>query len=407
MFFYLILILGMFSFFRIIFGLILSNVHQIKEQGEFVFNNDSLKPKVSVVIPAYNEEKFAGRCIESVINNDYSDFEVIVVNDGSTDNTQQIIENKSNLDKRIIPVYQKNSGKATAINNGVKNYCNGSIVMVLDSDSYIERDSISKMVKYFRNRSVVAMASNVKISSYNNILEYVQYIEYLLGHKLKGSEDQLGLQYIIGGVGSCFRKDFMLKAGLYDTDTITEDIDFTLKMIDYFGNNNYKFSFASDVIAYTEPVRTLNDLIKQRYRWKFGRFKSLVKYRNLFFNVNAKYHKMLTFWKLPKVIFEEFFMLIDPIITFAVVFLSVRYLSLATISSIIILFSIYLISSVFSSDANYIKHKLLVIVTCPFAYLFLEVINIVDYISLLLCIKNFKEILFNINKQSSWNHVER
>ena len=81
----------------------------------------------------------------------------------------------------------------------------------------------------------------------------------------------------------------MLEVGGYDTDSITEDIDFTMKMIDHFGNSNRQFGYADDVIAYTPPVSRFSQLLKQRYRWKQGRFKALFKHRRVIFNRDAKY----------------------------------------------------------------------------------------------------------------------
>lgn len=404
---YLIIILSLFAFFRIVFALFLSNIQQIKNMKVTKQTTLDYNPKISVIIPAYNEEKFIRRTVMSALNNDYNNKEIIVINDGSNDQTLNILKNIKNYYNNLILIDQKNSGKSVAINNGVQNYSNGELITVLDADSSIEKDFLSKMVRYFSNNNVVAMAANVKINHYNNILEYIQFIEYMLGHRLKGSEQELGLEYIIGGIGSTFRKSAMEKVNFYDTDTITEDIDFTLKLICKLGNKNNIFGFADNTIAYTEPVKSFGNLIKQRYRWKYGRLKALVKYKKLFFNKDNKYYKTLTFWKLPKILFEESYMLIDPFITIFIMYSIINVFSFYSFLSIIFLFSIYIYSSLLSEKFQSRKDKIIVLFSSPFVYIFLQVINIVDYISLLLCIKNSKSILDKSNKNSKWNHVDR
>ena len=94
---------------------------------------------------------------------------------------------------------------------------------------------------------------------------------------------------------------FIEEIGYYDTDTITEDIDLTMKLLNHFGNTKYHFGYAEDVIAYTPPVHYFNQLLKQRYRWKYGRFKALFKYRQMIFSKDTKKY---TDYRLGSLIFQ-------------------------------------------------------------------------------------------------------
>lgn len=249
-------------------------------------------------------------------------------------------------------------------------------------------------------------AADDRITRPHNLLEYVQKVEYLLGYRLKGSEELLGIEYIIGGIGSTFRKSAMLEVGGYDTDSITEDIDFTMKMIDHFGNSNRQFGYADDVIAYTPPVSRFSQLLKQRYRWKQGRFKALFKHRRVIFNRDAKYTFSLAYWKLPKVFFEEFLMLIDPLLLLWIIGIIHHFADFSTIFAIFGLYYLFAMATFIPEELKFWERIRLMMVA-PLAYLILYVINIVDWISLMRCLFNMKRIANNEDKTAKWQHVDR
>src|SRR5699024_9452848 len=118
------------------------------------------------------------------------------------------------------------------------------------------------MVKHFQSTNVVAVAANVRIKRALNLIELVQYIKYLVGYQLKSSEQVLNLEYIIGGIGSTFRRTIMEAVNLYDTDTVTEDIDLTMKLLRKFGNTSYKFCYAFDCVVSTPAVHNFRQLIR-------------------------------------------------------------------------------------------------------------------------------------------------
>lgn len=434
----IIIILGLFAASRILVGLLLSNIKQIKQidkerhyegkqdspidvllgllgihrhYAKHSYNNKPKNmPTFSVVIPAYNEEKTIYDCVYSVINQTYQKRQVIVVDDGSNDQTSQILDEiKSHYkeDNQIIIVHKANGGKSTAINEGVKKFATGELVTVLDADSTLSPNALAKMSSYFTDPHVLAIASNVRINKPHKFIEYVQQMEYLLGYRLKGSEEILGLEYIIGGIGSTFRKWAMEEVGYYDTDTVTEDIDFTMKLLQYFGNKKWTFGYANDVIAYTPAVHYFNQLLKQRYRWKYGRFKALFKYKGLLFNKDLKkYSFTLTWWKLPKVFFEEFMMFVDPLMLIWMFYLMAQYYDMTTVITLFILYFLFGLFALFPEDLPK-KQKFKLTILSPFTIALLYVINLVDYISLLRCLKNMPKIIHNTDKTSGWTHVER
>ena len=179
-------IIGLYASIRVIIGLILSILHQAKSTHRSTTRID-YNPLLTVVIPAYNEEKTIRNCILSVMKQTYSNIQLVVVNDGSKDRTGKILRELSSTgDKRFLSktfkvVFQKNSGKSNAINNAIKNYAKGELVMILDADSMLEKDTIQNMVAHFSNHNVIAMSNNVRIRHSRRMIEFVQQIEYLLG----------------------------------------------------------------------------------------------------------------------------------------------------------------------------------------------------------------------------------
>lgn len=405
-------IIGLYASIRVIIGLILSILHQAKSTHRSTTRID-YNPLLTVVIPAYNEEKTIRNCILSVMKQTYSNIQLVVVNDGSKDRTGKILRELSSTgDKRFLSktfkvVFQKNSGKSNAINNAIKNYAKGELVMILDADSMLEKDTIQNMVAHFSNPNVIAMSSNVRIRHSRRMIEFVQQIEYLLGYRLKGTEQLLRLEYIIGGVGSTFRKSAIEMVGYYDTDTATEDIDITLKLLSYFGNKKWLFGYAIDSIAYTPPVHTFSQLVKQRYRWKLGRFQVLFKYYKLLLNIHIKkYSFTLSWWKLPKVFFEELFIFLDPFIACWMIIVIISHSNFSPLYWLILVYFIFsFFTLVFEKMNNNEKFKLMMF--SPISYFMLYTINIVDFICLIGCLINVKKVFKRKKSESKWEHVSR
>lgn len=135
------------------------------------------------------------------------------------------------------------------------------MITVLDADSELRPNFLANMVKHFQSTNVVAVAANVRIKRALNLIELVQYIKYLVGYQLKSSEQVLNLEYIIGGIGSTFRRTIMEAVNLYDTDTVTEDIDLTMKLLRKFGNTSYKFCYAFDCVVSHQRFIILDNLL--------------------------------------------------------------------------------------------------------------------------------------------------
>ncbi len=245
-----------------------------KERKKEFFSDDEL-PKVSVIIPAYNEEKTIAKTINSILASDYPNFEVIVVNDGSKDNTLEIVKEFKNEKLKVFS--KKNSGKGSALNFGIKQ-AEGEIVFTMDADTFVEPYSMKKMVRYFKQKNVMSVTPAMIIDKPKSILQRVQYIEYLLGLFLRKVFASLNAIYISPGAFSAYRKSFFDKYGGYDENNITEDLEMALR-IQYKG---YSTENCPDAPAYTVAPAKFKPLLIQRRRWYYGLIKNCLKYKKLF-----------------------------------------------------------------------------------------------------------------------------
>jgi len=252
---------------------------------------DSLyNPKITIMIPAHNEEKGIGNAINSILGAEYNNKEIIVIDDGSTDNTYQIAKKYSDQNLlKLIHRDQASGSKAAALNYGSA-YATGDLILCMDGDTVIEPQSLHRIVGYFKDDGVVAVAGNVRIAGgdpgpdnlpVHNLLTKLQSYEYIVAMELGRRFSTLGfttIVAIISGAFGVFRKNVFESVGKYDKDTITEDFDLTLKMLKRKDSSKHSIKFLGDAVAWTYCPSKLSSWIKQRERWAFGEYSTLRKH---------------------------------------------------------------------------------------------------------------------------------
>ena len=288
--------------------------------------NKNIDIPVSILIPAYNEELTVIDTIKSLLDLDYSNYEIIVVDDGSKDNTSKNIINYFGMSKvskkveqlletsKVVDIYEtyeykvnitlvikENGGKADALNAGI-NFSNNPYFICMDADSFLQPDSLSNIVRpVLEDDMTVAVGGMIRISndisfkngypiSYNlpkNILACMQVLEYdrtFLGSRIMF--DMFNGSLIISGAFGLFQKDTVVVCGGYDKDTMGEDMELVIKLHVFCKTNMipYKIKYASDAICWSQAPSNLKDLSKQRRRWYLGLFQSMSKHNNLFIN---------------------------------------------------------------------------------------------------------------------------
>ncbi len=242
----------------------------------------NFEPTISVIIPAYNEEETIVDTIRSVLASEYpkNKLEIIVVNDGSKDRTSESV--KQIKDKRVKLLNKENSGKANSLNYGIKR-ASGEIIITLDADSYIEPQSIRKMLAYF-NDDVAAVTSAVKVKeeSNANFLEKLQKLEYLFTIFNRRLFAMINGVYVTPGPFSAFRREIFDEIGGFDPNNIMEDQEIALRI----QAANYRIESCMDAVVYTDVPKDFSSFMKQRERWHRGGFRNVMKYS---YTISPKY----------------------------------------------------------------------------------------------------------------------
>jgi cellulose synthase/poly-beta-1,6-N-acetylglucosamine synthase-like glycosyltransferase len=234
-------------------------------------------PKVTIIVPAHNEEKVIARTVESLLEADYPYKEIIIVDDGSTDRTY---EEASKFNGRVTILRKENGGKHSALNHGVK-FATGEILMVVDADTIIGRASLQEMAKKFSDENVVAVAGNIKVVNRNSWLTRCQALEYIISiQTFRRALDAFGTVTVVPGALGAFRKRVLEETGFYDKDTLTEDFDVTVKAL----KTGFVVQGSSTALAYTQSPQTFRDLYRQRMRWYRGNFQTLWKHSDALTN---------------------------------------------------------------------------------------------------------------------------
>lgn len=255
-------------------------------------------PKVTVIVPACNEEKTLGKTVQSLLSLDYpkNKLEIIIVDDGSVDKTLRIAQE---FEKKGVMVLAKpNGGKGTALNLALK-YSTGRFVGCLDADSVVKPDALKKMLGYFAQKEVMAVTPSLKCTMPKTMWQKIQVIEFLLGVYLRKVFAFLGAIHVTPGPFTIFRKSFFDKHGGYDTNTVTEDIEISLRM----QAHHYIIENAADANVYAIPKPTFATLYHQRIRWYRGFLDNVQKYRFLF----SKKYGNLGMFILPSAFISVFF----------------------------------------------------------------------------------------------------
>jgi cellulose synthase/poly-beta-1,6-N-acetylglucosamine synthase-like glycosyltransferase len=259
-------------------------------------------PLVSILVPCYNEEKVIKASLESLMRLSYPRYEIIVIDDGSTDETYLIAKNMEYSDgQKSLKAYTKpNSGKAHALNFGIEK-ARGELFLAVDADSKISIDALELMVPYFDDPKIAAVAGSVYVTNTDNLWTKLQALEYIQGLNLvRNGQAYFKLVNIIPGPIGMFRKKRVQEIGKYTDDTYAEDCDLTLRLIEA----GYRIDYEIDAISYTEAPESLLDLLKQRYRWTRGILQSILKHKRKLFALHSNFSMSMVLWYM---LFESIF----------------------------------------------------------------------------------------------------
>lgn len=369
------------------------------------------RPAVSLIVPVHNESVVIERTLDCLMAMDYAPLQIIVADDGSTDDTLQRIHayKRAHDPRDVLQVFtQPNGGKADVLNNAITAMATGELIMCLDGDSVLAPDAITKSVAYFQDPRVIATASNVNILPDRRLLGWVQRYEYLISYHMKKAHNAFNIEYIIGGIGSMFRRSVLDDVGLYDTNTMTEDIDLTLKILARKGNRAQRLAYAHDAITYTEAVPSFRSLVRQRYRWKYGRLQTFYKNHRLFFSRQKKHSVGLSWFFLPLALWQEVLFMLEPLVVTVVVAATVYYRSAWTLLPAVMIVSGFVIANIAGTVHLPWRRRLLLSSMAPLVYLFFYIVSFVEYLALLQVLVGLPRLRKSISGgQVTWRSPER
>ena len=269
--------------------IILMAILAFKQKRKEVFLPVNLEqPGVSIIVPAYNEEINAIRTVESLLQQDYPNLQIVFVDDGSKDDTYKKVSDFFAVVPNVQVVTKTNGGKATALNYGI-NLAINDYVVCIDADTQLKQDAVSQLMKKFYysegEAPVGAVAGNVKVGNEINMITKWQSIEYTTSQNFDRSAfDYLNCITVVPGAIGAFKKSAVIESGGFTSDTLAEDCDLTMRM----HKKGYRVRNCRQALSYTEAPETFNQFLKQRFRWSFGVMQSFWKHKEAFLNPKYK-----------------------------------------------------------------------------------------------------------------------
>ena len=345
--------------------------------------------KISILIPAHNEEDGIKESIESAIRTYYPNKEIIVIDDGSTDDTWNIAN--SFAEKGLIKLIHREpakSSKAAALNHGM-NYATGDYVLCMDGDTKLDENALKNAAPYFADENAVAFSGNVKILSgdkgIENILTQLQKYEYMIAIELgRRFTSILNILLVISGAFGIFKKSTIRDLHTFDKDTLTEDFDLTLQFRKTLG----RIQFISNSVAYTHCPAEWSAWVRQRHRWAYGQFQTLTKNKDLLRKHTLK--DSLSF--IDMYLLDITLSILFPIGLTALGVISlilvtgdnlhvlVYPLTLVVLLFLVLEFTIFLFAAVFSGKAKHLKLIYLFPLMTFFYRPYLKMINLRGYL---------------------------
>lgn len=284
-------------------------------------HDPSFQPLVSILIPGWNEEVGLVATIKTVLASSYRSLEIVVVNDGSTDNSDAVMKRfleQYTWAMRHVPSatpilyhYQQNAGKAVALNTAIA-LSHGEIVVSIDADCVMDKDCIASFVESMHDPSIMAACGNVKVGNPGHVLSHVQLVEYAASFYARQADALLGTLYVISGAAGAFRRTVFDVVGTYGTALRGggEDVDLSIRV----QQAGMKIAYCPGAIVYTEVPTTLQGLVKQRKRWTFSRFVTFKTYKSLIFNTKNEHNKLLTCLVIPLIIINDWLYIIKMVL---------------------------------------------------------------------------------------------
>ncbi len=273
----------------------------------------TFRPKVTVIIPCFNEEKVIESSVKRILESTYPYLDVIVADDGSKDATSAIVAARYGDNPRVRLMTMENGGKAKALNRALGE-AHGEIIVALDADTQFEKETITRLVRWFIDPKIGAVAGNAKVGNRVNIVTRWQSVEYTTAQNIERKAlTRFNAIMVVPGAVGAWRRSALESVGGYPEDTLAEDQDLTIAI----QRKKWRIAYDEDAVAWTEAPETFGALAKQRFRWSYGTLQCLWKHRKI---VRRGKPGGLAFIGVPQAwLFQILFACVSPAIDLALV----------------------------------------------------------------------------------------
>ena len=270
-------------------------------------------PSVSVIIPAYNEERVIAASIARVLASDYPALDVIVADDGSKDRTSACVAEAFGDDPRVRLLTLVNGGKAAALNRALKD-AQGEVIIALDADTQFEAETIRRLARWFADPEIGAVAGDARVGNRVNLVTRWQAVEYITAQNLeRRALAGFDAMTVVPGAVGAWRRSALDSVGGYPEDTLAEDQDLTIAI----QRAGWRVTYDPRATAWTEAPESFRALAKQRYRWAFGTLQCLWKHRAI---LRKREPAGLALIGMPQAwLFQILFAAISPLIDLALI----------------------------------------------------------------------------------------
>ena len=264
-------------------------------------------PSFAVIVPAHNEERVIVDSIESLLRSRNKDFEIVVIDDGSTDRTYDVLHEAFGRHPRVRLLTKRNGGKSSALNYAIEQ-TDVEVVVCIDADTRLAPDALDILLAHFHDGKVGAVAGVVTVGNRSTMLSRFQALEYLTAQSMdrRAFEIVNGIAVVPGAIGA-WRRCALMDVGLYDSDTAAEDADITFKI----ARAGWLVRNEPRALAVTEAPEKVREFNKQRFRWMFGMIQVAFKHRDVYLQRGAHGLKWFTIPNI--VVFQFVFTLFAPI----------------------------------------------------------------------------------------------
>ncbi len=232
-----------------------------------------LRRPVTVVVPAYNERDVIANSVRSIQASHHPDVEIIVVDDGSTDDTAGALVGDEFASVKVVR--QPNGGKAKALDTGIR-LASHDIVVLIDGDTLLEPRTLTELIRPFTDDRIGAVAGNARVGNRSSLVAKIQHVEYTIASAIeRRAFDELGVMLCVPGAVGAFRRRAVIEVGGVSSDTLAEDTDLTLAV----SRAGWRVGFAPEARAWTEVPSSMRGLFRQRLRWNYGILQAIAKHR--------------------------------------------------------------------------------------------------------------------------------